>query len=809
MHISLNWVRQFCPFETKETPFEIGATISLHTAEVEQAVARGESLSALVAARVVGVKAHPNADRLTLVDVDVGGGVRREVVCGAPGVKPGMIVPYAPPGSTVGGQEIREAKVRGVVSQGMLCSEKELELAAESEGLWELPAETPAGLPLAKAYPEIHDVILEIDNKSLTHRPDLWGHHGIAREVSAIYRVPLGPLKVEESLASAKGKSAVRVSIEGKGVGGRDALCRRYCGLQIDGVKVGPSPPWLRRRLHSIGSRSINNLVDVTNYILFELGQPLHAFDTSRLEGGEIRVRRAVGGEVLQLLDGSEAKLEGDDLVIADARSAIALAGIMGGAGSQISDTTTSIFLESANFAPARVRRTSIRVGKRTDSSLRFEKSLDPENARIAILRAARLVLDLCPGSKVVGPLHDVGHEPASPIEIPTSAAFISHRLGAEIDAKEVRATLERLGFHVRGDTGGEWKVRVPSWRATKDVSIREDLVEEVGRIHGYDRIAPTAPRWTIDAPRANERRRFERAAKELLASHSGLSEVFTYSMVGVAHCRFFGLDPDAHIRLKNPMSEDMDRLRREIVPILLEKTRDNQRYSSQFGFFELGRVFRKTRDKLRAPELPDERNRLAGVLAFEKKGPENFYEVRHAVLALLERLHVRGITFAENRGGHLEPWAHPAVYAKVLAQGKDVGRLYRVHPAIEARLELSGDVLAFDLDFDAVFESPRRSVEYRPLQKYPTVPFDVAVVAPERTAVGDIRKIIAKAAGSFLLSCDVFDVFRAEQFGPEKKSVAFHLVLGSDERTLTSEERASIEERVMEALKAAGYPLR
>ena len=383
MQISLNWIRVFCPFETKETPLEIGARFSVHTAEVEHAFERGATLRNVAAARVLSVKPHPNADRLTVVRVDAGKGREPEVVCGAPNVREGLVVPYAAPGVKVGDREIREAKVRGVLSQGMLCSEKELEVSEEASGLWELPSEASPGTSLAAIFPELSDTILEIDNKSLTHRPDLWGHYGIAREFSAIYGVPLRPLEVDEKVAPAKGKGSVRVSFSGKGIGGREGLCRRYCGLQIDDVRVESSPRWLRHRLLSVGSRPINNIVDITNYILFELGQPLHAFDTSRIEGSEIRVRRAFAGEELRLLDQSDVKLETEDLVIADARSAVALAGIMGGSGSEVGEATTSIFLESANFAPARVRRTSIRIGKRTDSSLRFEKSLDPDRKSV------------------------------------------------------------------------------------------------------------------------------------------------------------------------------------------------------------------------------------------------------------------------------------------------------------------------------------------------------------------------------------------------------------------------------------------
>jgi phenylalanyl-tRNA synthetase beta chain len=809
MLISLNWVREFCPFATAESPREIGARFSVHAAEVEGAEERCAVLSTVVAARVKKVRPHPDADRLTLVTIDAGDG-EREVVCGAPNVREGMVAPYAAPGTVIEGREIREAKVRGVLSRGMLLSERELGVSEEGGGLWDLPADARPGTLLARVFPALRDVILEIDNKSLTHRPDLWGHHGIAREFSAIYGAPLKAIGVDEALARAPGAASIRVSMEGEGVAGRAGLCRRYCGLQIDGVKVGPSPAWLRHRLLAVGSRPISNVVDVTNHVLFEIGQPLHAFDTTRVEGGRIVVRRASAGESIRLLDGSDAPLEPEDLVIADGRSPVALAGIMGGAGSEISEATTSIFLESANFAPARVRRTSIRIGKRTDSSLRFEKSLDPENARTGILRAASLLLEICPGARVVGALQDAGHEPAPPIEIRTSAGWISNRLGTEAPAGDVRGVLSSLGFEVKGAMDGEWTVRVPSWRATKDISIREDLVEEVGRIRGYGTIAPFAPTWKVEAPAVNEHRRFERAAKRFLSLHGGLTEVFTYSMVGEAHCRFFGLDPEAHLKLRNPVTEDMDRLRREIVPLHLEKARDNQRYSKRFGFFEVGRVYRKARERLREPGLPEERSRLAGLWSFEEKRPQGFHEARNTLLSLLERLRLARVeALPPVPGQPLEPWAHPAVFARILAGGEERGRVYRVHPEVEARLELKGDVIAFDIDFDAAFESPRRPIEYRPPCRYPLVPFDVAVEADARTTAREVIDVIRKAGGDLLRSVGVFDVFESEKLGAGRKSMAFHLVFGSDERTLEGDEIKRLEERVMEALRAAGYPLR
>ncbi len=808
MLISLNWIREYCPFETSEAPLEIGTRFMLHAAEVEAAVDRGAGLDGILVARVLSVEPHPDADRLAVACVDAGAGPV-DVVCGAPNVRADLYVPYAPAGAVVQGHEIKVAKVRGVLSQGMLCSQKELGISDDGAGLWELPSPAQSGTPLLEAFPELRDVVLEIDNKSLTHRPDLWGHYGLAREFSTIYRVPLSELDIDEKLASGAGQASIEVRIVGDGVGGRDGLCPRYCGLQIDGVKIAPSPTWLQHRLLSVGSRPINNVVDVTNYILFELGQPLHAFDTSLVEGGEIRVRCAASGETLKLLDDTTIELREDDLVIADSERAVALAGVMGGEGTEIEATTTSIFLECANFAPAGIRRTSTRVGKRTDSALRFEKSLDPKMARDGVLRAAKLIVDMCPGATVVGSLQDVGYEPAETIEIQTCAKFLAGRLGAKLKSKDVRETLSWLGFEIDGTDRGDWRVTVPSWRATKDVSIQEDLVEEVGRIYGYDRIVPCSPLWTVIPPQGNPMRALERRVKAFLTQHVGMSEIFTYSMVGETHCQKFGMEPDAHLKLQNPLSADMDRLRREIVPIHLEKAKENQRYAQRFGFFALGRVYRKDADRLRSPELPQERQRLVGVSSYEETRPENFYQLRRGVLDLLERSGFRDATvLAFSDGDHLQSWVHPAVGGKIMVRGNERGRLYRVHPVTMRWLKLKGEVIAFDLDFESLFEDgcEARS-QYLPPLRYPTVPFDVAVVAGERVPVGEIQQVIGEAATEALLSLEVLSVY--SDLADGKKSVAFHLVFGSPDRTLSGEEVTALQQRVIGALEDRGFPLR
>lgn len=819
MLISLNWIRDFCSVPLREKPTTLGSRFSLHTAEVESVLEFGAKLRRIVVARVESVSPHPEADRLQVVRADLGGKTV-SVVCGAPNVRPEQLVPYAPPGVTISGQKIEARKIRGVQSAGMLCSQKELEISADGAGLWELPEGVPPGTPLLKAYSELQDVVLEVDNKSLTHRPDLWGHYGIAREFATIYRTELKPLEVDESLATAPGVSAIAVEVAGVNldgdpggnVGGRDGACRRYCGLQIDSIQVAPSPAWLQNRLLAVGSRPINNIVDVTNYILFELGQPLHAFDSTLVKGGKIVVRRACQGERIELLDDTTVELQDDDLVIADGEEPVALAGVMGGAGTEISHSCTSVFLECANFAPTGVRRTSRRSGKVTDSSLRFEKSLDPEVARVGILRAAKMILELCPGAKVVGPLQDVGYEPAPPIEVQTNAKFLTQRLGARITTRRVRESLERLGFGVQGEDLETWTVSVPSWRATKDVSIEEDLVEEVGRIYGYDNIKPFAPSWPVAAPGGNSHRTFERRAKSFLTQYAGLSEVFTYSMVGRAHCERFGLDPDAHLKLKNPVSEDMDRLRREIVPIHIEKGRDNQRFFEEFGFFEVGRVYRKECDRLRSSELPDEKSRLAGLYCFAERKEENFYQVRGMVLRLLLNLGIDSASMAPLGDGELTlpTWIHPTVVGRVTAGGSPFGLVYRVHPMIvrELKCKEKADLIAFDIAFDDVVErAPKAFVDYSPPLRYPTVPFEVTVVAEARVLVRDLCAIVEDAAGEALLKCRIGNVYAG--VGEGKKAVNIRVVFGSSERTLSGEEVSALQTRVIGALGDRGFPLR
>ncbi len=505
MKFSYQWISELVPGLDKD-PAELQRLITMKTAECEGIEPAGAHFNDVLAARVLNVTALPKGKNKS-VTIDTGGGRQAVVVCGAPNVRPGMLAPWVPPGTTLGEKTISRAVIEGVESEGMLASAAELGINRDHAGLLDLSGIEP-GQRLDCLRP---DWIIEIDNKSLTHRPDLWGHYGMAREVAAITgRTLLDPVKPER-LPS--GAPAIGVKIADY------TLCPRYSALVLEAVKVEPSPLWLQARLESIGLNPINNIVDTTNYILAELPQPMHAFDADKLAGNTIFIRSAAAGESLRALNDQTYSLTPADLVIADANSPIALAGVIGGADSAITETTTRVVLESANFHAATIRLTSARYKLRTDASVRFEKSLDPENTIRGLARAVELLACVSPGVRVVGGVADdrgpVARLP--PILLPMS--FVTRKLGKELSENTVTGILQALGFHTSVTASGVLTVTVPSWRATKDIGLKDDLVEEVGRMVGYQEIVPAAPRVACTVPPANPMRLYLRQVRNQLAA--------------------------------------------------------------------------------------------------------------------------------------------------------------------------------------------------------------------------------------------------------------------------------------------------
>ncbi|HXM43227.1 MAG TPA: phenylalanine--tRNA ligase subunit beta [Bryobacteraceae bacterium] len=767
MKFSYNWIREYVP--ALDTPArQLERLITMRTAECEGIQETGALLAQACAARVVAVEPIPGGHNVKAV-VETGVYGERVVVCGAPNCRAGMFSVYVPIGKKV---------VSGVESDGMLASGAELGVNRDSAGIVELTG----GLvgELAGCAP---DSIVEIDNKSITHRPDLWGHFGLAREVAAILRQPLRD-PVQASLIPTA-PASINVAIEDLD------LCPRYSALVFDNVTVQPSPLWLQYRLTAVGLNPINNIVDMTNFIMSELAQPMHAFDRDLLHGDTIFVRRAHEGEYFLALNDQEFTLRASDLVIADAQGAVALAGVIGGKHSAIAAGATSIVLESACFNAASVRRTSSALKLRTDASMRFEKSQDPANTVRGLARAVELLRELSPGIRLVGGLADrrKAIPPPPPILLPMD--WLARKLGKDVGADEVRDILERLAFGVTTDSPGVFSVTVPTWRATKDVSVKDDLVEEVGRMIGYDSIAPRPPAILTTVPPPNAERAFHRAVRSVFADQ-GFTEVYNYSFVAEADARAFGMEPADHVTVANPIAPNQSLLRMSLLPELRANVLENGKHFDAFRIFEIGREIHKQPQGL-PREIP---HLAAAIYSKDGDGEAGLFEMKRAAQCLMPG--------AEARPAAAMPYEHPARAAEIHWRGAVAGRLFELHPSLA-----QGRTAMLDLDLTLVQAAAPRETRYTPIRRYPSSAFDLSVVAHSRELVGDLRGKLAALAGPLLQSIEYQRQYAGPPLAEGTKSVSFRLTLGSQERTLSSEEVAAIRARLIDGMRAHGYDLR
>jgi phenylalanyl-tRNA synthetase beta chain len=768
LKFSYNWIRELIE-DLDCAPGALERLITMKTAECEGIEAVGTLLDRACAARVESVEPIHGSHNAKVV-VDTGRYGRRTVVCGAANCRPGLITAYVP---------VSSKTIHGVQSDGMLASGAELGLNRDQSGILELDSQV--GAPLGGCTP---DHILEIDNKSITHRPDLWGHHGMAREVAAILGKKLkDPVRL--SLAP-QGTPAVKVQIEDF------RLSPRYSALVVENVKVQPSPLWLQYRLTAIGLNPINNIVDLTNFIMAELGQPMHAFDADLLRGGTITVRCAKAGERFHALNGEEYTLEPANLVIADAAGAIALAGVMGGAGSAIHDRTTRIVLESANFQASSVRKTSAALKLRTDASMRFEKAQDPVNTLRALARAVELLAVLSPGSRLVGGVADekLDSPPLPPIQLPLD--WLERKLGRSLQQAEVTSILQRLEFGVTETEPRVLSVTVPSWRATKDISGKDDLVEEVGRMVGYDSIEPHPPLLPVTAPPPNPERKFQHEVRNLFVD-LGFTEVYNYSFLSEETARLFGLEPATLVRVSNPIASDQVLLRRSLLPGIWKNILENAKRRDSFRLFEIGLEIHK-----RSEGLPDEVPHLAAAI-YERQsdGQAELLEIKRAAECLLPGARVLAAKPAQ--------YEHPARAAELHWRGERVGRLCELHPAL---IE-TGRAALLDLDLQAIQRLRTQQVQYKPLNRYPSSAFDLSVIAGAREPAGNLEANLASLAGPLLESV----VFLRQYSGPPleagKKSVSFRITVSSPERTLSSDEVNQIRDQIIEGMRTRGYELR
>ena len=737
MKLSYRWLSEMVDLAETPPP-ALKQLLTFHTAEIEGSEVLGADLAGVVTGRVVAVRPHPGADRLRLCTVQAGADAEpREVVCGASNVAEGQIIAYAPEGTTLPGGEGEEPltltarEIRGVLSRGMICSERELGLGEEHGGILVLPPDTPLGVPLAQVLP-LGDVIYDVENVCITHRPDLWGHVGWARELAALLGQRATPPTMAPESALPTGGDAFPVAIDDP------AGCRRYVALLIEGLTNGPSPLWLRRRLASLGVRSIDLLVDLTNLVLLEQGQPLHAFDLRHVRGGEIRVRSAAPGERMTTLDGQERVLEPGDLLIVDGEGPVALAGIMGGAHSEVQADTTAILLESATFDPLRIRLTSARLGLRTEASARFEKDLDPELALQAALRFAALCLELIPGCRVSRPVSDCHPRPYEPREIALPYGMVRRRLGLRIGDYRIRGILTSLGFDAV-EAGEEIRVRVPSWRATKDIQRAEDLVEEVGRIEGYRKLTPMAPVAPLAPRRPRPDRVVARRVAAALSLDRGYAEVKHRSFYGAADAATVGLADVAHLMVRNPTSSEHDRLLLTSVAGLLRLAVSNQHREPAGRLWSSARLF--------VPQpagLPRE-HAVVGLLTWDRTDDDNptggqFLALLGDLRAVGERLGLRDVCVRNGADALAEglpqpAWLHPGRCAVLTVGGVAVAVAGELAPAVVRAAGLEGRAAAAELLVAPVLTALAAGTSaYEPVLRYPVVPFDVAVVVPRRT---------------------------------------------------------------------------
>src|ERR1700722_337310 len=764
MKFSYHWIRELVPGLDIE-PQELMRLITMKTAECEGLEQVGAALAGASVARVQNVEWIPGSHNQVVVVETARFGTKR-VVCGAPNCRPGMLTAYLPLAPMV---------IEGVESEGMLASALELGITSDHSGIVELESEA-----LLAA-----DTIIEVDNKSLTHRPDLWGHYGMAREVAAIAHGKLrDPVKLD---LLPKDKAPVEIAIEDF------VLCPRYSALVFEDVTVQPSPLWLQYRLESIGLNAINNIVDVTNYVMAELAQPMHAFDAEKLHGQKIFVRKARMGEQFVALNDESYTLSPSNLVIADAEGAIALAGVIGGLHSAIGPGSKRIVLESANFQAASVRKTSVALKLRTDASVRFEKSQDATNTVRGLARALELLEQVSPGIRLVGGLADSHRELKTPAPIELTVDWLQAKLGRELDAPAVRSILESLEFGVEEPSPGRFLVKVPSWRATKDISIKDDLLEEVGRMVGYESITPRAPLIESVVPPESPSRLYLRGVRNMAAAQ-GFTEVYNYSFVTEEMARAFDMAVAEHVGVTNPIASDQTLLRASLLPAIRKNILDNSRHFQAFRLFEIGREIH-----LRGRELPQEvPHFVAAMYAREGDGSTSLFELKRLAECLMEG--------CEARLAPARPFEHPERAAVIAWHAEDVGRLFELHPS----LGIDGRAAILDLDLAAMEKlGKQQDQRYQALRRFPVSAFDLSVVAGLREPSGEIERQLSAAAGRDLVQIEFVRAYTGAPLPEDRKSVSYRLTVAAPDRTLSSEEVAGIRNRVIEAMRAGGYELR
>jgi len=792
MIVTYNWLKEFVDFDMD--PQQLADRLTMAGLEVDGMVEIGAGLDSVIVARLNRVEPHPDADRLTVCQVDNGTEVV-QVVCGATNHKTGDLIALAQPGTILPGDfKIKKSKIRGQVSMGMLCSEKELGFSEESAGIMILPQDLEPGVPLFDAL-KLKDVQIEI---GLTpNRPDCLSVVGVAREVAAMCGKPLRLPEVTIIEGGSPVEDQASVTIKD------DDLCPRYAARMIQDVKIGPSPSWMVSRLESVGMRSINNVVDVTNYVMMELGHPLHAFDYRLLENGEIIVKRASAGETFVTLDGQEHELDNADLMICDGNRSVAMAGVMGGQNSEVQDDTSTILLESAYFKPTSIRRTSKRHGLHTESSHRFERGADIDMVPVALDRAAALIAELSGGQVATGVIDNYPRT-LDPQIVELRTERIGQLLGLELEQQHVVELFESiaLGVDVQGD--GLLRVEVPSFRP--DLERDVDLIEEVARLYGYDNVPVTLPQGAMDAEKSPLKQQLETLTRNELVA-AGFAEVINYSLVAPQSCSHLNLsegDPRLQqVRILNPLNEEQSVMRTSLVPSLLETVSRNLAYRSHdLRLFELRPVFYPVAGETGGrQEL-----RLAAVLCGRQQ-PEgwaqsaadvDFFDLKGTAEQLLEALKIDQVDFNAEMS---EPYLHPGKSCAVMKDGIQLGTMGEVHPQVLATFDIDEPVFLLDFSLPELVAAAGSHPGFQPLSRYPDVSRDSALLIDENVPAKAIMDIVAKTKVKNIEDTVLFDIYQGAGIPAGKKSLAIRVRYRSTEKTLTEEEVSKAHGKLIKTL--------
>lgn len=786
MLVSINWIKEYVDLEGLDIKKLINS-FTLATAEVEDIFVKGEDIKDVVVGEILSVENHPNSKKLHLLKVD-GGDRVYDVVCGAPNVRENMKIAFVKCGGRVPAGEITKATIAGYESEGMCCSAFELGLSDDKSGLMEIDVDAPNGTDIKEIYP-VDDIVFEVDNKSLTNRPDLWGHYGIAREFAALTGRDLKPLPLAD--LSYDGDEKIKVTVE------RPDLVYRYSCIKMDNITKNVSPMQMQIRLYYCGMRGINLLADLTNYIMLEIGQPTHAFDANKID--EIVIGTPKEDCKFTTLDNTERSITTDTLMIQNGSTPVAIAGIMGGLDSEIVGDTNAVVLECANFDGISVRKSSSRLGLRTDASARYEKMLDPEMTVAAAGRFAYLLKSIDSGAKIASNLTDEYVRKYPEITIDFNKAYVDKYTGIDISEERIVKTLASLGFDV-AKNGETFTVKVPSFRATKDVTIKADIIEEITRVYGYDNFSIITTKSPLKPVKSSPVRAESNEIKDILVKHYNLHEVHSYIWCDVRKYKKLGIEVEDNVKVLNIESSDNGTIRNSMIPTLLTAVSENKDYRESFGIFEIGRVA----DGTRADGTANERRRL-GIVLFDKASGEKavFYKALGIVKELFTQIKHKEPVLTKIEPKH--HWQHPKNTVSISCDGVNVGTLNTLHPANAQKLDKNGVAVCIEIDVDDFITITGNNIDFEEPSSQQSTYYDLSLIQKDGTTFADIAKCWSELKLSELNKVKVIDTYEKDGI----KSVTVRLIFSAKDRTLEMEQVQSWIDSILNNLKKIGIEMK